>query len=99
MSWGCFIEKGGPLKGGTFGFLLKRAFRLPGEGRDRFHWTLPSHILYAARIGAFLCPEIRAFSGSGGEIPSIVPKAPSDRKVLFKHKTGRSQPLMAVNSC
>ena len=44
---------------------------------------------YAAPIGAFFCPEIRAFTGFGGEISSTVSKVLSDRKVLFKHKNGR----------
>ena len=45
----------------------------------------------AAPIGAFFCPEIRAFTGFWGEISSIASKVLSDRKVLFKHK-------IAVNS-
>ena len=44
---------------------------------------------YAAPIGAFLCPEIPAFTGFWGEISSNVSKVLSDRKVLFKHKNGR----------
>ena len=45
---------------------------------------------YAAPIGAFFCPEIRAFTEFWGEISSTVSKALSDRKVLFKHKNGGS---------
>ena len=37
---------------------------------------------YAAPIGAFFCPEIRAFS----ETSSTVSKVLSDRKVQIKHK-------------
>ena len=37
-------------------------------------------------IGAFFCPEIRAFTGRDFFKRS---KVLSDRKVLFKHKTGR----------
>ena len=44
---------------------------------------------YAAPIGAFFCPEIRAFTEFWGEISSTVSKALSDRKVLFKHKNSR----------
>ena len=44
---------------------------------------------YAAPIGAFFCPEIRAFTGFWGEISSTASKALSDRKVLLKHKNGR----------
>ena len=44
----------------------------------------PKH--YAAPIGAFFCPEIRAFTGLRNEISSTVSKVFSDRKVLFKHK-------------
>ena len=44
---------------------------------------------YAAPIGAFFCPEIRAFTDFGGEISSTVSKVLSDRKVQFKHKNGR----------
>ena len=40
-------------------------------------------------IGAFFCPEIRAFMGFWGEISSTVSKVLSDREVLFKHKNGR----------
>ena len=43
---------------------------------------------YAAPIGAFFCPEIRAFTEFWGEISSTVSKALSDRRVLFKHKNG-----------
>ena len=46
---------------------------------------------YAAPIGAFFCPEIRAFTGFWGEISSTASRVLSDRKVLLKHK-------MAVNS-
>ena len=44
---------------------------------------------YAAPIGAFFCPEIRAFTGFGGEISSTVSRVLSDHKVRFKHKNGR----------
>ena len=44
---------------------------------------------YAAPIGAFFCPEIRAFTGFWGETSSTVCEVLSDRKVLFKHKNGR----------
>ena len=44
---------------------------------------------YAAPIGAFFCPEIRAFTGFWDEISSTASKVLSDRKVLFKHKNGR----------
>ena len=47
---------------------------------------------YAAPIGAFICPEIRALKGFWGEISSTVSKVRRDRKVLFSHKK------MAVNS-
>ena len=47
---------------------------------------------YAAPIGAFFCPEIRAFTGFWGEISSTVSKVLSGHEVLFKHKNG------AVNS-
>ena len=40
---------------------------------------------YAAPIGAFFCPEIRASTGHS----STVSRVRSDRKVLFKHKNGR----------
>ena len=50
---------------------------------------LSSGKVYAAPIGAFFCPEIRAFTGSCGEISSTASKVLSDRKVLFKHKNGR----------
>ena len=40
-------------------------------------------------IGAFFCPEIRAFTGFWGEISSTISKVLGDRKVLFKHKNGR----------
>ena len=43
-------------------------------------------ISYAAPIEAFFCPEIRAFTGFGGEISSTVSKVLSDRKVRFKQK-------------
>ena len=43
---------------------------------------------YTAPIGAFFCPEIRAFTGFWGEISSTISKVLSDRKVLFKHKNG-----------
>ena len=49
---------------------------------------------YAAPIGAFFCPEIRAFTGFRAEFSSTVSKVLSDRKVLFKHK---KWPLIAVN--
>ena len=52
---------------------------------------LGERLSYAAPIGAFFCPEIRAFTGFGGKISSTGSKVVSDRKVLFKHK-------MAVNS-
>ena len=45
-------------------------------------------IVYAAPIGAFFCPEIRALTGFWGEFSSTVSKVLSDRKVLFKHKNG-----------
>ena len=45
--------------------------------------------LFSAPIGAFSCPEIRAFMGFGGEISSTVSKVLSDRKGLFKHKDSR----------
>ena len=54
-------------------------------------------ILYAAPIGAFFCPEIRAFTEFWGEISSTVSKALSDREVRFKHENGGQKPLMAVN--
>ena len=41
---------------------------------------------YAAPIGAFFCPEIRAFTGRDF---FYVSKVLSDTKVLFKHKNGR----------
>ena len=44
---------------------------------------------YAAPIGAFFCPEIRAFTGFWGEISSTASKVLSDRKVPFKHENGR----------
>ena len=47
------------------------------------------HRPYAAPIGAFFCPEIRAFTGFWGEISSTASKVLVDRKVLFKHKNGR----------
>ena len=40
--------------------------------------------LYAARIGALFCPEIRAFTG----ISSTASKVRSDRRLLLKHKNG-----------
>ena len=43
----------------------------------------------AALIGAFFCPEIRAFTGFGGEISSTASNVLSDRKVLLKRKNGR----------
>ena len=49
---------------------------------------IPNWIFYAAPIGAFCCPEIRAFTGLGQD-SSTVSKVPSDHKVLFKHKNGR----------
>ena len=52
-------------------------------------YRLQSDTNYAAPVGAFLCPEIRAFTGFWGEIPSTASKVLSDRKVLFKHKNGR----------
>ena len=45
--------------------------------------------LYAALIGAFLCPEIRAFTGFWGEISSTVSRVLSDHTLRFKHKNGR----------
>ena len=50
-------------------------------------------LLYAAPIGAFFCPQIRAFTGFGGEISSTVSKVLSDRKLLLKQK----RPLIAIN--
>ena len=47
------------------------------------------HVCYAAPIGAFFCPEIRAFTGFWGEISSTASKVLSDRKVLFIHRNGR----------
>ena len=44
--------------------------------------------LMRPQLGPFFCPEIRAFTGFGGEISSTVSKVLSDRKGLFKHKTG-----------
>ena len=44
---------------------------------------------YTAPIGAFFCPEIRAFTGFGARCFSTVSTVLSDRKVLFKHKNGR----------
>ena len=44
---------------------------------------------YAAPIGAFFCPEIRAFTGFWGEISSTVSKVLSGHEVQFKHKNGR----------
>ena len=46
---------------------------------------------YAAPIGAFFCPEIRAFTGRDFFNRFQVL---SDRKVLFKHK---KWPFIAVN--
>ena len=46
-------------------------------------------VYYAAPIGTFFCPEIRAFREFRGEISSTVSKVLSDRKVIFKHKNGR----------
>ena len=51
--------------------------------------AIPGLLFCAAPIGAFFCPEIRAFTGFGGEISSTVSKVLSDRKALFKHKIGR----------
>ena len=45
---------------------------------------------YAAPIGAFFCPEMRAFTGFVSEISSTVSKVFSDCKVQFKHENGRS---------
>ena len=45
--------------------------------------------LYAAPIGAFFCPEIRALTGFGARFFSTVSKVLGDRKVLFKHKNAR----------
>ena len=47
------------------------------------------YIYIAAPIGAFFCPEIRAFTGFWGEISSTASKVLSDLKVLFKHENGR----------
>ena len=49
------------------------------------------YLFSAALIGAFFCPEIRAFTGFWGEISSTLSKVLSDRKVQFKRE-------MAVNS-
>ena len=71
---------------------LDLEFGLKFEISDRKHLvTILGRTCYAAPIGAFFCPEIRAFTGFWGEISSTASKVLSDRKVLFKHK-------MAVNS-
>ena len=62
------------------------------KGGEVFYLQLELFCLqlsYAAPIGAFFCPEIRAFTGFWGEISSTVSKVLSDRKVLFKHENGR----------
>ena len=56
---------------------------VPGQSRQNVY------VYYAAPIGAFFCPEIRAFTGFRGEISSTGSKVLSDRKVLFKHKNDR----------
>ena len=48
---------------------------------------------YAVPIGAFFCPEIRAFTGIGGEISSTVSKVLSDRNT----KMAVNSRLMAIN--
>ena len=54
------------------------------EGPQISEEKIPTN--YAAPIGAFFCPEIRAFTGRDFFSRS---KVLSDRKVLFKHKNGR----------
>ena len=55
----------------------------PGNnGKENGKWPAAREVnFYAVPIGAFFCPEIRAFTGFGGEISSTVSKVLSDRKV------------------
>ena len=75
-------------------FSLLTIFFVRSSENEFLGSVLAERIFYAAPIGAFFCPETRAFTGFRGESSSTASKVLSDRKVLLKHT---KWPLIAVN--
>ena len=78
------MEKIAPFPGGGKSVESCNVYGCHGFFQPR---KVRSELLLRVTFDPF-CPEIRAFTGSWGEISSTVSKVLSDRKVLFKHKNG-----------
>ena len=64
-------------------------------GREEFR---PKNaVIYAAPIGAFLCPEIRAFTGFGARFLQPFPKSLVTVKYHSNTEMVKKWPLIAVN--